>query len=98
PDLLDLEKFKNDLDHRGPEAFRQDLRQSRYLNVGRFPTLTINQPGHSGVMIIGYRPYEVLLQGLKQVVPDIQPVQKIEMTDYKKFWGYVTDRELSEVS
>ena len=50
------------------QSFRQDLNQVRLHQIGRFPTLTLSY-GAKGIMITGYRPYEALLDAVKQVMP-----------------------------
>ena len=98
PQLLDAERFQKDWKTgAGKETFREDLQAVKLHNFGRFPTLTIQQPGKPGVVIVGYRPYEVLLEALKQVAPKMKPTQKAsEPEEYRNYWGSVTERELEE--
>lgn len=68
PQLFDSEQFISDLSgEESRNAFRKDLQKVSYNHIGRFPTLTITKPRQGGVIITGYRPYEVLLQALSQV-------------------------------
>jgi predicted DsbA family dithiol-disulfide isomerase len=58
---LDSVRFERDLDDAPAlEAFREDLKETRYRGIGRFPTLVLQRAGARGLMLIGYRPYDVL--------------------------------------
>lgn len=68
---LDLEKFKEAWrDGRGVKAFREDLKQTRFLKIGRFPTITFTNASSKGIMITGYRPYTVMKEALEQMFQD----------------------------
>lgn len=97
--ILDIEQFKNDLQNgNGYEAFRKDLLQVRYHKISRFPTLTISA-NNKAVMIVGYRPYSVLLDAIAAVAPDLEPVQRpIDAADYIRYWHGATEREVQEIS
>lgn len=99
PTLFDGEQFKTDLqDGAGNEAFRQDLEKARFHRIGRYPTLTIQKPGHTGVILTGYRPYPVLLDALKVVAPELEPSQRnADPEKFKAYWGELTPRELQEI-
>jgi predicted DsbA family dithiol-disulfide isomerase len=67
--LLDINKFKESWKSgAGVEAFRSDLQKTRFLKIGRYPTLTFMKQGAKGIMITGYRPYEILLDALSQIL------------------------------
>ncbi len=55
-------------DFRGEEAknaFREDLMETRFREIGRFPTLTFRARGESrSIVLMGYRPFEVLEEAL----------------------------------
>ena len=99
PHLFDSSRFKSDLQtEAAQEAFRQDLQEARYHRIGRYPTLTIQKPGKAGVIITGYRPYDVLLDAVKEVAPELQPTQQEpDKEAFKAYWGSLTQRELKEV-
>jgi predicted DsbA family dithiol-disulfide isomerase len=99
PLIFDVVKFAEDLSvGAGRAAFRKDLQNVRYHNIGRFPSLTLRTQ-KTGVIIVGYRPYNVLLEALAQVAPDLQPVQPLkDMDDYASYWSSITERELLEAS
>jgi len=62
---LDYERFLTAWrDGSGIEAFRGDLQLVRYHRIGRFPTLTLTDPTGSGIVLTGYRPYQVLKDAL----------------------------------
>jgi len=72
PDLLDYDQFLDDISgEKSLQLFRNDLQKVRYNRIGRFPTLTIHKPGQAGVILTGYRPYEVLLQAISVVAPEM---------------------------
>jgi predicted DsbA family dithiol-disulfide isomerase len=67
PDVFDFERFVKDYDSEpSREAFRSDLRQVAYNKIGRFPTITFSKAG-KGLIMTGYRPYEVLVDAFKQM-------------------------------
>jgi predicted DsbA family dithiol-disulfide isomerase len=57
----------------GVEAFRADLQQARFLKIGRYPTLTFTKDKARGIMITGYRPYEILVDALRQITRIDEP-------------------------
>jgi predicted DsbA family dithiol-disulfide isomerase len=97
PGLIDVERFEGDLEgSEAREAFVEDIKQARYFGIGRFPALTLRRPGGMGVVLIGYRPYEALVDGLRRLVPDAQPSRRAEdESAYAAFWGGATARELA---
>ena len=100
PEHFDAGRFREDWDSPAVrDAFRSDLKEARYREIGRFLTLTLQQVGTpGGVVIVGYRPYEALEEALRQVAPDVEPVRAVpDVETYAAFWGGVTDRELAEL-
>lgn len=99
---LDLNAFRRALDDgTALAAFREDLRDVKYRDIGRFPTLVIRGSDGHGVIVVGYRPYAVLRDAVQRGVgvalgSDRQP----STADYAAFWrcvgGRLTDRELTE--
>ncbi|MBF9254582.1 DsbA family protein [Pontibacter sp. 172403-2] len=98
PELLDYTAFERELTGQvARKAFEEDLQQVRYHLIGRYPTLTISKPGQTGVMIVGYRPYDALVTALGQAAPELQPVQQAtDAESYRRFWAGATDREVQE--
>jgi predicted DsbA family dithiol-disulfide isomerase len=65
---LDHERFQFDLDADGArEAFREDLKEARYRGIGRFPALILRHTGGRAVLLIGYRPYEALIEAVQRL-------------------------------
>jgi predicted DsbA family dithiol-disulfide isomerase len=100
--VLDLDRFRTDL--HAPEtvdAFRQDLRDAAYYGIGRFPTLILRRLDGRGIVLVGYRPYEVLCAALEHLVPGLRLSPQIPQEDlavaYVTHWHRVTACELSEV-
>ena len=80
------------------EAFRPDWQETQNRNITRTPTLIMRSRSKPAIMLTGYRPYNVLLQALKQMMPDLEPsVQPISIDAYKRFWGSLTEREIAEI-
>lgn len=72
PQLFNYNQFLEDISgEKSLQLFRNDLQKVRYNQIGRFPTLTIHKPGKTGVILTGYRPYEVLLQAIAVVAPEL---------------------------
>jgi putative protein-disulfide isomerase len=99
---FDLDRFRDDL--AAPEtrdAFRQDLRDAAYYDIGRFPTLLVHRSGGRGLILVGYRPYEALCEAVEYLAPglcqSVQMPQEELAIDYVTRWGRVTARELVEV-
>jgi len=46
----------------GRQPFREDLCETRFHGIGRFPTLTFQSRRGPGIILVGYRPYEVLVE------------------------------------
>jgi len=99
---LDLDRFSTDLyAPETVEAFRQDLRDAAYYGIGRFPTLIFRQLDGRGIVLVGYRPYEVLCDALEHLAPGLRLSPQLPQEDlavaYVRHWHRVTARELSEV-
>jgi|SRR5690606_30955153 len=72
PGRFNADQFLEDFDsEKSRDAFRQDLQRIRYNQIGRFPTLTMKKGNQPGIIITGYRPYEVLLQALSRIDPQL---------------------------
>lgn len=101
---FDLAAFRAVLDSgEALSAFRSDLLDAKYREIGRFPTLIVRGRSARGVIIVGYRPYAVLLAAVRQLtegaeLPSGRPAPSA--AEYRAFWrsvtGRLTDRELAE--
>jgi predicted DsbA family dithiol-disulfide isomerase len=67
-----IENFKKD---DGIEAFRKDLQEVQYRNINRFPSLVLKTQ-LKGIVISGYRPFPVLMETVKQLIPIDEPEKK----------------------
>ena len=100
PGAFDAARFARELDAPAAlEAFREDLKQAGYRNIGRFPALTLRRAGAAGgIIIVGYRPYGALLQALRHAAPELRPVNPVRCPGaYAAYWGDLLPRELDEV-
>ncbi len=100
--MLDVERFRDDLSvPETIEAFRQDLRDSAYYGIGRFPTLILHRSNERSIMLTGYRPYDNLRAALEHLVPNLSrqpemPQEELAIA-YVMHWSRITARELAEV-
>ncbi len=71
PDTFDVKTFLADWKSgTGRTLLKSDLQQAAYYKIGRFPTLTFSNSNGRGVMIVGYRPYDELVNAYRQVQYD----------------------------
>ncbi|HLT73411.1 MAG: DsbA family protein [Bacteroidota bacterium] len=74
-DGFDFDRFVSDWRAgNGREAFRADLSKTKLHSIGRFPTLTLQNSEGTGVIIVGYRPYDALEEAFKYVLSFEEPV------------------------
>lgn len=99
-DVLDLTRFQADLD--GPRAldcFREDIKDARYRDIGRFPTMILRHAAGPAVIVVGYRPYQALREALGRLRPDLPPGQPIkDIPAFIAFWGSATAQEVAEAA
>lgn len=95
--LLDPARFGEALG--GPaalEAFREDLRDVRYRDLGRFPTLIMRREDGPALLLVGYRPYPALRAALAHLAPELRPGRAAaDARAYAAHWGGVTDYEIA---
>lgn len=98
PERFDADRFRRDLDGRAAvDALREDIKELRYLGIGRFPALTLRRAGGPGIIVVGYRPYHALLAALARVAPELEPARRVgSRAEYEAYWGHSTDREIDE--
>jgi predicted DsbA family dithiol-disulfide isomerase len=83
------------------QAFRQDLQDARYRNIGRFPSLLIWHEGPRGLLLTGNRPYEAVLHALRKVSPRTHPARDLStpseqvLSPYVRYWHTVTVPEIA---
>lgn len=74
PDLLDLARFRSDLDGReARSALLDDVKEARFRGIGRFPALAIAARGADPVLLVGWHPYAALRDAVAAVAPDLRP-------------------------
>ncbi len=94
---LDQLQFQADL-HSQPvlEAFREDLKDVRYRDIGRFPTLILRHITGPAVIVVGYRTYQDLRAALGRIAPTLNPVRSVgDIITYVAFWRRVTASEIA---
>lgn len=68
PGHFDSKQFKNDwLKEKAQLPFLRDMELTTRHKIGRFPTLTCTNQLGKGIILVGYRPYEVLRSDLLQM-------------------------------
>lgn len=95
---IDLDAFAAALEGApARDAFREDIKEARFREIGRFPSLIMHRPGQNGLLLTGYRPYAALRKALEKIAPDLEPVRATDdLADYVAHWRRVTVRELAE--
>jgi protein-disulfide isomerase-like protein with CxxC motif len=96
---FDAARFAADLDNPAVlEAFRDDIKEVRYRNIGRFPTLIVQPAGGQAVMLVGFRPYDALRAALATLVPALvfTPAHG-DAVEYLRTWGSATVQEITEM-
>lgn len=75
PHIFNAELFAKEYNgEKSLQAFRDDLQKVRYHQISRFPTLTMSSGNNAGILIAGYRPYEILLEALYTAMGKSLPV------------------------
>lgn len=97
---FDPSRFKKDLENdNGIKAFRKDLEEVQYRQINRFPTFILKTPAQDGLIITGYRPYEIFIKSVLQLAPGLSStVNRLSTKAYTNFWGDLTAREAAEIS
>ncbi len=92
---LDLDQFRADLTTAAVDDFRTDLKDVRYRDIGRFPTLIMRANGRA-LMIVGFRPYAALREAIAYIAPNCQPQQPPPSAlDYVAVYGLCTAAEVA---
>lgn len=66
--VLDYRKLKNDFTlNKAAMLFKEDLQKTKLNEIGRYPALTMLNAEGKGLVIVGYRPYPVLVAALMQL-------------------------------
>jgi predicted DsbA family dithiol-disulfide isomerase len=91
-------RFRRDLvGDEALEAFRADLKDAGYREIGRFPTFVLRGAAGRAVLVVGYRPYPVFREALAAVAPDLEPSRTAaDPVAYALHWGSITAAEVAE--
>ena len=76
------------------DAFREDLRETRYRDIARFPTLIVRGLDGRGAVLVGYRPYDALWETVSGIAgPDLVRARRRPATaEYTTYWNHLTAR------
>ena len=91
------DRFRRDLvGKEALEAFREDLKDAGYREIGRFPALVLRGGNGRAVLVVGYRPYPVFREALAAVAPDLEPARTAtDPVAYALHWGSITAAEVA---
>jgi putative protein-disulfide isomerase len=94
---FDLEQFIRDLEDPGTwNAFRRDLQDVSYRDVGRFPTLILRHIHGPALIIVGYRPYLALREAFDWLAPGLPSSGSTrDPVAYASYWGQITAQEVT---
>lgn len=96
---FDPDQFAVDLD--SPEtadAFRADIKEARYHDISRFPTLVVQPAGGQAAILTGYRPYAALQSALAVLAPALVFASATgDAAEYLRTWGSATVQEIAEM-
>lgn len=103
--MLDAEQFQQDLANLATiDAFREDLKEVRWREIGRFPTLILRNNGPNrnpkgAIMLVGYRPYPALRNAVMHISPALEQQRTADdLLAYIAYWNYLTTREAAELT
>ncbi len=95
-DDFSADKFKQDYQSgAGAEAFKDDLKEVRFKNINRFPTLKLNNKSGKAILLSGYKSYK----SLKKVFNELLHLPSgilIKQEDYQNYFGCLMEREIEE--
>jgi predicted DsbA family dithiol-disulfide isomerase len=96
---FDAGRFAADLDNPAVlQVFREDIKEVRYRNIGRFPTLFLQPRTGPAIMLVGYRPYEALRTALTTLVPALMFMPATgDAIEYLQTWRSATVQEIAEM-
>lgn len=97
-DELSMDDFTAALsDETTLRLFRDDLTDVRLRQIGRFPTLLLHGAGDRGLLITGWRPYDIVRRAMQRVAPGLAPLrQPTDLDEYVTDHGRVTIAEIAE--
>ncbi|MBZ9768260.1 hypothetical protein LB526_16000 [Mesorhizobium sp. CA6] len=76
-------------------ALQDDVREARFRGVGRFPCLCLSRPHANPVWIIGWLPWQALLEQVRAYAPELGSERMpASRQAYSSCWGGVVEREV----
>ena len=76
--------------------FEDDLREIRYLRIGRFPSLLLGGRGVRRMLVTGYRPAALLAAAVSHALDqEASVLEAVEPLAYLERWGSATRWELA---
>lgn len=95
---IDLPRLLHDMEGRAARGnFMEDLKNARFREIGRFPAFVIRRPQTAGKVIVGWRPFEALLETVMQVAPELGRGRRPRTEDeYLSTWPEATKCELDQ--
>lgn len=95
PELFDADRLARELASPAARAaLEDDVRETRFRRVGRFPCLRLRRPGADPAWLLGWRPVKPLLDALYEFAPAIGRERRPSSpAAYEAYWGEVTARE-----
>ncbi len=95
--VFDFSRFKNDLgSETSIEAFRQDLQETQYFKISRFPSLLVSH-NQKTLLISGYHPYHQVLAAVNHLANLGETDKPIDLSEFKACWPLITEREIEEI-
>lgn len=94
---IDPDDFRRTLaDPAVVEAFRDDVKEARYRDIGRFPALILRPRRGSAALLVGWRPYDALRDAVERVAPRLTPLRRpVCVAQYAYHWGRVSANEVA---
>ncbi len=98
-DVVDAGRLAAEIDGRqAGAALEEDVREARFLGIGRFPCLRLRAPGREPMQLVGWRPFAALMEAVGAFAPDLGPARPPPDADgWRRYWGGATDREVEEI-
>jgi predicted DsbA family dithiol-disulfide isomerase len=96
---FDAQRFASDLEDAAVLAgFREAIKDARYHNINRFPTLIVRPASGRAAILVGYRPYSALQSVLATLVPSLSFVPDGgDAAAFLRTWGSATAQEVAEM-
>lgn len=66
--VIDYNRFIKDWETAAPKLLlKEDLQKVKMQDIGRFPTITMKTESGKGILLVGYRPYDVLMEAFREL-------------------------------